>query len=693
MDNGILLGEPDSGGVSRRLTGVVRDALFGQRVRAVWVLAGLGWTIFTCFRVGLLIAMRDVLIDVNGSDIATCLLTGVRYDAVPIGFAMAPLVVGLSLAPPRAFGRKWFRRLIVGYGVGVTTLALFAETVGAAFFLHFGTRLNWVAMAYFGHFRESAIFIWNAYPVWPLAIGIVAVPCACWFVYRRVFWGGGGRLDGPAWARAIVAAGLIGGCVLAGRGGLDPHPLRGGSAYFSENNVINQITTNNFFTVTRAVLLQLKDNSDEGELYPFPSRTEAAVTAAGLILQSDDSPQAFRSNPLWRRTETGRERTDYNVVLIVMEGMAGSPVGALGNAETQTPNFDRLCEEGLLFRRMYAVGPRTARGMTGVLCGYPDLGGQSILKREPAQGAFLTLPRILRDRGYRTLFVYGGDPDFDNMRDFFGAGGIDTFIGETQLSAGREPGNWGLPDEVIFREGHKLFRRMDRKGRRFFAVILTVSNHEPFEVPLDKTAMLPHDTREHKHANAYRYADWALGDFFRMARKEKYFSRTIFVLVADHGRDLDRKPLIDVPGYRVPCLFYAPGIVPARTIDTVASQTDIAPTLLALLGGSYEHCFFGRNLLKVSPDDGFALLHEGDRLGWVRRDRALLLPPRQTPRMYRIDGPHMETIPARKLDQRERGLMQHEMLSYYETARQVYLNRSYRRPEAVRANGPAKAAR
>jgi phosphoglycerol transferase MdoB-like AlkP superfamily enzyme len=32
-----------------------------------------------------------------------------------------------------------------------------------------------------------------------------------------------------------------------------------------------------------------------------------------------------------------------------------------------------------------------------------------------------------------------------------------------------------------------------------------------------------------------RYADWALGDFFRLAKKEAFWKDTVFVVVADHG--------------------------------------------------------------------------------------------------------------------------------------------------------------
>jgi len=670
--------------------------LASRRARPIWMLSAAGWVVFACFRAGLLIASRDALENISGDEIVRCFLTGLRYDAVPIGYAMLPLALCLPLAPAWAFGRRWFRRAVVGYCSALVTLTLFVEVVGAAFFAHFGVRLNWVSMDYFGHFGELAVYLWNAYPIWLLAIGTVLVPIGSALLLGRIFWTA--RLpNGPLSARSAVACVLVGLCVLAARGGLGRHPLRSARAYFSRNNVINQLAMNNFYTFWHAAVLKIEDGQGQSDLFSFPDADLAAATTAEMLFQPGEEAVDSAVNPLWRRRRSGSPGRDRNVVVIVMEGMSGRPVGALGYSPSHTPNFDRLCRQGVFFERMYAVGPRTNRGMMGILCGYPDLIGQSVLKRPLSQGTFLTLPEIFRRRGYRTFFIYGGDPEFDNMREFFGAGGIEHFIGQDDMGEyvpriGTGPaaatrtspraGNWGLPDEVIFRQAHETFQAMGRQ--KFFAVILTVSNHEPYDVPLDRTEMLPHDTDRNKLLNGYRYADWALAEFFRRAKRAKYFRNTIFVLVADNGRGLDHKRIVDVPGFRVPCLIYAPGLVPARRISTVASQTDVAPTLLGLLGGSYEHCFFGRDLLSSPADAGFALLHDGECLAFVAGDRALVLPPRGAGTLFRTDLFAMAPVADGPAARDEIKGMQRRLLSYYQTARQLYLNSSYRDPRDVR---------
>ena len=139
--------------------------------------------------------------------------------------------------------------------------------------------------------------------------------------------------------------------------------------------------------------------------------------------------------------------------------------------------------------------------------------------------------------------------------------------------------------------------------------------------------------------------------------------------------------LLDVPGYRLPCLIYAPGIVPSDRVRAVTSQTDIAPTILHLLGGSYDHCFLGRNARAVEPGDGFALIHEDDRLAVVRGERALVLPSGSQPMLFDIGPTGMSRRPDPQADAAETQRLQRQLLSYYSVGRQLYLTCSFQDPD------------
>ncbi|MDY6912890.1 MAG: sulfatase-like hydrolase/transferase [Planctomycetota bacterium] len=655
--------------------------LLSQRIRPLWITAVVLLVLFAGFRAGLLLARGNWLVDIGAAGITRCFVVGMRYDAMPIGYMLLPLALVLSLAPRRAFARPRFRQAVATYAVTIVALAAVVEVVGAAFFLHFGARLNWMVADHAMHPKEVAMYIWGTYPAWLVPIGFIALMYLGRRAFSRLFRLGPGPAERRLWQRVVLAVVSAALCITACRGGLGRRSLRQEAAYFSDNRVVIQLTMNNVFTLAKATRSHLNDGHDENELFPFPPDRLAVEVAKKLVFQPGDAPQGVRGNPFWRRVETHRRQMDYNMVLILMESMAGKPVGAMGYSPTHTPNFDALCREGMFFNRVYGVGGRTNRGMMGTLCGHPDLRGQTILKRPLAQGKFLTLPGIFRNRGYRTLFIYGGDPNFDNMRGFLSGNGVETVIGQEQIASNGLAGNWGVPDEMMLKKAHATFLQLDRAGKKFFAAVLTVSNHEPYDLPTGRCELLPGDDEKIKRINGFRYADWALGQFFRMARTAQYFKRTIFVLVADHGRNWDQRRILDLPSYRIPLLIYAPGIITPGASDVVASQTDIPPTILSLLGGTFEHCFLGRNLLAVEPGDGFAFLHEDYALGFVRRDRAIVYPPLGRPLLFRIDDMNVEKIKASGSRRDVLRTLQRDMFSFYLIAKRLYFDGAYVPPQ------------
>jgi len=650
--------------------------LLSHRVRALWILGGAGFLVFSAARIILLIVCRDRLEGVTAAEIVRCLYVGARFDGFPVGIAGLPLALALALAPDLAFGNAWFRRIVTGYVTAVIVATLFIVVSGAFFFLQFGARLNWIVVDYLAMPSEVLQYIWEQYPVVWVFAGMAALVVVLYWGLSRLLWSGA-RPCGPIWMRPILAIALVGICVLAIRGTLASRPLRIGVAYaVSANNTVGQLTLNDIRTLVAAIRSELRDESLKRGDFSFPPHERAAQVVRSMVYQPHDVDLKWADNPLWRRTVTGKPQTDYNVVVVLMEGLAGKPVGILGHSPSHTPNLDALAREGLYCERMYAVGIRTRRTICNVLCGHPDFGEKSILVRARALGNFLALPQFFRDRGYKTAFIYGGKPAWDNMQAFLYSVGVEAFIGQEDGPQGELVNPWGVADELTFRKAHDRF--VSYGDEKFFAAILTITNHEPFRAPAGRVEFLPGDSQEVKKINCYRYADWALGEFFRQARQAPYFNRTIFVLVADHGRDFSPGPLIDAEGYRVPCVIYAPGIVPPGRIRAVASQTDISPTILALLGGQFDHCFLGRNLLAVPPDDGFAFLRSADMIGFVRADRLIVLPPGRAPALFRLGDRTVDVVDG---SPRQIADLQEQALSYHYLSVKLYLDMKYCPPE------------
>jgi phosphoglycerol transferase MdoB-like AlkP superfamily enzyme len=129
-----------------------------------------------------------------------------------------------------------------------------------------------------------------------------------------------------------------------------------------------------------------------------------------------------------------------------------------------------------------------------------------------------------------------------------------------------------------------------------------------------------------------------------MAEKEDYFKDTLFVVTGDHG--FGYPPMITpmaLGRFHVPLLFYAPGLLdePGERRRTVASQVDIGPSVLGLLGVNTPHQGWGRNLFSPTlQDEGFAVIKPsgGEELvALIEGDRLLLVAPKEKPELYRYD--------------------------------------------------------
>ncbi|MCK5113357.1 MAG: sulfatase-like hydrolase/transferase [Phycisphaerae bacterium] len=681
--------KPDSTpGRFARLWTEFRNLLYSQRVRPLWVLGLVCYGLFGGFRLGLCLANMGSFDGASFPEIMRCFALGICYDTMVIGYILIPPAVLLTISPPEAFARPWFNRIVRGYAAVTSLLVLAIEVIGVSYYLHGGTRTNRAFAYYLRYPQEVFGHVWREYPLW---FWLLTVPVIIFLLYKLYHhsFGKGIVHELPHWRRPAFSGVILFLCIVAARGGLQSRPLSSTLAYENTSNqLLVELTKNNCYELFQGARTLINEVQKEDHVLNLPKLKIAKPIVKKLYFQDADTSLGLESNPLWRRTETHIERKQMNVVFIVMESMAGKHIGALGYPHpSQTPNLDALCREGLFFSKMFAIGARTNKGMIGTLSGYPGLCQGPVIASKLAEGNFLTLPGIFQRRGYKTVFIYGGRPTFDNMDRFLTTGGVDQIIGQNQMPT-KNPYTWGAPDEYVFQKAIETFDKMG--DRRFFGLILTVSNHPPFKVPSGRVRMLPANSDENKIINATSYADWALGKFFRNAHSTKWFKNTIFVLVSDSGRAvaLDKKLWIDAVGFRIPCLIYAPGLIPPEEIDVVASQTDIAPTLLSLMGGEFEHCFFGRNLLTVSRDNGFALLHENNRRAFVRGDYLLVQPPggKNKPLLYRITQVATELVSDGELKTKQIEKLSKEMGAIYKMAKYVYDKGLYS-PRPPKENG------
>ena len=130
-------------------------------------------------------------------------------------------------------------------------------------------------------------------------------------------------------------------------------------------------------------------------------------------------------------------------------------------------------------------------------------------------------------------------------------------------------GPWGICDGDLFNRAIDVFN--SHGSNPFFGYILTTSLHDPFAIPQD--SITPNDTLSAAD-NAVRYADHALGKFFKDASLAPWYKNTVFVIVADHNLRVNGPGLIPVDAFRIPAVITGCN-VPKVQYGKISHQIDL----------------------------------------------------------------------------------------------------------------------
>jgi len=608
---------------------------------------------------------------------------GLRFDLAVSSYLLIPVFLLLLLLRGRK--RVW---LLAGLAATVGGI-IFSGLAEIEFYRELEFRFNTLVFEYLSHPRIVAGMVWEGYPVfsylcvWALLFALFLL--AFRGLYRRLLLPAAAPKGVPErLARTMGATVMLILMVFASRGGFAHEPLRWGDAFFSEEPFANNLALNGVFTLGRSLVEKVK-GKDRVWTRAMPAE-EAIVLTRQMLLLPDEADLNDADHPILRRPDSGAlvpllrrdSQRPMNVVVILMESFSGRHVGALGAPGGVTPDFDALSRKGILFERAFSNGTHTHQGVFASLASFPNLPGfEYLMKTMEANQDFSGLPTLLHNQGYQSIFLYNGLFSWDNKEGFFRQHGIDRFIGrEDYVNPTFVDPVWGVSDYDVLMRAADEFKGLAARGP-FFGAVLTLSNHSPFNLPdpLPFARITTGDGMEPR-LNSMRYADWALGEFFRKAQGEEWFENTLFVLTGDHGfgsppalttMQLDRQ--------HVPLLFYSPALDPAAVgrRRTVASQVDIGPSVLGLLGLEVPHQAWGRNLFAPGlTDEGFAVVKPSggeDMVALIEGDYVLVREPKGNTLLYRCDFgfPPRVDLMGKKEESGRRDEMLRRMQAYVET--------------------------
>lgn len=372
---------------------------------------------------------------------------------------------------------------------------------------------------------------------------------------------------------------LVGGLLFLGiRGGVGKSTANVGMVYYSADQFRNHAGVNPAFSI----FYSLKKTRNFADRFNFYSEEERNQIFASLAY----STQSIQSDKL---LTTRRP----HVLIILMEGCGGTFVNAVDSLASPgvTPHLNRLASEGIVFTKCFANSFRTDRGTLCALSGYPSFPDASVMKMPAKYGKLPSIARSLREAGYTTQFLYGGDINFTNTNGYLLATGYEKAFGDTSFPASvRHTHDWGVTDHIAF---DSLFARIQRlpQERPWHVGFLSLASHEPWKVPFSRI-------ENDEVANSMAYLDDCIGNFIEKFRQTPQWASTLVILLPDHGIAYPAGlPEVDERRSHIPMIWVGGAVREHREVALICNQTDLPATLLGQLGLSHENFPFSRDVL------------------------------------------------------------------------------------------------
>lgn len=576
----------------------MKSIKFPLRLFLFWMI------VFQFFRLLFLVVLYVFKPDGIYTNAFSCFYHGIRLDIAASGYLIAlPLILWvIYLFFPTITLYKISKRLLVSLSIIVTIICVVNMIVYHAW----GTLLNARALTFAAQPKEMLASLTNV----QLVEGILLLLFMSWitilFLKKFVFPSLSEKIYSTKNRELFIRIIFLLCVPVMMRGGLQQIPINESAAYFSMEQSLNHTATNPFWYLINNVF---KSGFEKNNPYQFTSEKEAEKNFNNLFHHSELSQKLFTiQHP--------------NIILIVLESWTADIIEPLNGDKGITPFFTSLADSGLLFTNIYASGGRTDQMFPSVLSGFPAQPNHSIARFTNKIEKLPMLSADLKINGYHTGFYYGGELGFANMQSYLLHGKFDHLTGKDAFANNQMNSKWGAHDEFVL--GKQLVDLSSEK-QPFFSMLLTLSTHEPFEVPM--TAKFPGNDEPSKFRNAASYTDLSLRNYFTQAKKQSWYANTIFILVADHGHLLPRKREFEDPAsHHIPLLIFGEPLnnkYHGEKNPVLGSQHDLVATVLHQLNSSSQKYIFSNDLLD-SARNSFAYFNLDEAFGWITNSQKII---------------------------------------------------------------------
>jgi phosphoglycerol transferase MdoB-like AlkP superfamily enzyme len=324
--------------------------------------------------------------------------------------------------------------------------------------------------------------------------------------------------------------------------------------------------------------------------------------------------------------------TRPNVIVLFIEGESARLFEAYGgHYPGLTPNVSRMARESMVVDDYFNHTAATFRGLQGQLTsGYPEHGGadggtgwMEGAAATYAKRSYATLPKMLRQRGYETVF-FSPHSSSDAMTQLARMLGFERIYmaQRSRRELLRNPENIfgeALTDRDTYRALSGYLEQ--RKGNTpFFISLYSLNTHAFLDIPPSGT---PYRDGSEPSLNTLHTADAAFGEFYARFMASKYADNTLLILTSDHAH-YPEPPYVRVAGSpykpyfvdRIPLLIQAPWLrLPGHFDAHGRTSLDLAPTILQMLGiRQAPNSFLGHSLFDRRHDRPFSIAAIGQAI-------------------------------------------------------------------------------
>ncbi|MDH2998497.1 hypothetical protein A1D22_10840 [Pasteurellaceae bacterium LFhippo2] len=558
---------------------------------------------FTLCRLGLYWIQYDYFDVLEVNEIISGLVTGAQFDSATVMLFCSPMLVLLSL--PFTFIQHTIARPLLTWMAGIALLCMFIYCLGdIAYFgevqRHIGSEilnltadvgaLTDVALGSRLHYTFfGLLFLIGLFGFWWLFVicSLKQKPTLSnhWLV----------KVTG--WLLlAVLYFVLFRGMILTSR------PINLSDAFTGSKLQQANLALNPVYTTYR--------------------ESKNRLNQQALKYVSDQDLQSFAENkPLvFKWQHPNNQPTGKNVVLVLLESWSYKYIDALSGSNYKvTPFMDSLVAKSQVWDNYYAAGQRSIIGIQAILSSIPSLQNQATLGFGLELKEMSRIADVANQHNYRTVMMQSSARRSFHMDSIANALGFQEYYGKEDvpllMTYPQEQPRFGWDYDALQFFASKL---AESKGNKpFFAFMFTGTTHEPFPKIDKKFELYPHsDQGENGFLNTLKYSDWAIEQFMQQAQKQPWYKDTIFIFTADHTLNAESDE--DLPHkFHIPLVIFTPdgSLSPKRDMN-LASQYDLFPSIMDLLGFNQPIYTFGKSLFSDEKSES-VMLNQGNLVGMV----------------------------------------------------------------------------